>query len=180
MDWIDLHKNFKPKWRIYRNYVLMAIANRTPPGKIKNWWIRRMGVDMGEDVFISPGVVFDPVFPEFIHIGDNVFFGWGARVFTHIITPYTPRSFNKLVDMKEKGRIEVLKIIVSNNKKYKLILAAGHVWIEDGVFIGGFTTVRAGMRIGEGALVGSDSLVTKDIPPGTLAFGKPLKIISES
>ncbi len=178
MQFSKVHAYFRPKRRVHRNYILLSIANRMPPGKMKNWWIRRMGVDLGEDVFISPQVILDPVFPEFIHIGDNVFFGWNARIFTHIITPYTKNAFSKFMKMKEDGKIEVLKVILSKGGKYKLILAAGHIWIEDGAFIGGFTTVRAGVRIGEGATVGSDSLVTKDIPPWSIAVGKPAKIRS--
>ena len=176
MQWTDLHAALRSRIRMYRNYLWWALANRTPPGKWKNRLIRRMGVKMGDDVFISPGVIIDPVFPELVHIGNNVFLGWNARIFTHIITPYTPKAYSKFMDLYEQKRIVILQVVVSNNGRYKLILAAGPIYIEDGAFIGGFTTVRAGVRIGEGATIGSDSLVTKDIPPYAVAFGKPAKI----
>lgn len=176
MRFYDLHKQFKPKFRVYVNYAKWKIADMHPPGKAKNRWLRRMGVDIGRDVFVSPGVIIDPVFPEYIHIRDYAVLGWNARIFAHIVTPYTRKVFKKFMDMHEEGRLKVLDIIVGDNKKFKLILAAGEIWIGDGAFIGGFTTIRAGVRIGEGAIVGSDSLVTKDIPPWKIAFGKPATI----
>jgi len=36
-----------------------------------------------------------------------------------------------------------------------------------------------GVTIGEGAIVGAGSLVTKDIPAWTIAAGRPAKVIKE-
>ena len=172
----DVHKHFKKRYKINSNYIKLKLAHTNPPGKAKNWWLRRMGIDMGKNVFVSPGVVFDPIFPELIHIGDNVFFGWNARVFTHIITPFTDKAFRKMILMQDEGKLRTIEIVVSDGGKYSYILAAGDIWIEEGVFIGGFTTVRPGVKIGAGAVIGSDSLVTGDIPRNKIAFGKPAKI----
>lgn len=45
-----------------------------------------------------------------------------------------------------------------------------------GAKVGSGTTVLPGVAVGEHALVGAGSLVTRDVPPGTLAYGCPAKV----
>lgn len=47
--------------------------------------------------------------------------------------------------------------------------------IEDHVTIGGGVTICPGVTIGRGAFIGAGSVVTKDVPPYTLAIGVPAK-----
>ena len=53
------------------------------------------------------------------------------------------------------------------------------VVIEDDVWIGANSTILKGVTIGEGAVIGSGSLVTKDIPAWTIAIGHPAKVMKE-
>ncbi len=46
--------------------------------------------------------------------------------------------------------------------------------IEDHVTIGG-ATILPGVRIGRNAFVGAGSVVSKDVPPDTLAYGVPAR-----
>lgn len=48
--------------------------------------------------------------------------------------------------------------------------------IEDGAFIGSDTMLVAPVRIGAGAKIGAGSVVTHDIPPGSLAYGVPARV----
>lgn len=45
--------------------------------------------------------------------------------------------------------------------------------IKKGASIGGGSVILPGLTIGEYAMVGAGSLVTKDVPPHTLVFGSP-------
>lgn len=47
--------------------------------------------------------------------------------------------------------------------------------IEDNVWIGGDVTILPGVTIGEGAIIGAKSLVNKDIPASSIAFGNPCR-----
>ena len=47
---------------------------------------------------------------------------------------------------------------------------------DTGARVGTATTVLAGVAVGEGALIGAHSLLTRDIPPGALAYGSPARI----
>ena len=46
-----------------------------------------------------------------------------------------------------------------------------HVWI------GGHTVINPGVTIGDNTVIGSGSVVTRDIPAGVLAAGNPCRVI---
>ena len=49
--------------------------------------------------------------------------------------------------------------------------------IEDKVWIGINSTILPGVTLGYGAIVGANSVVTKDVPPMTVVAGNPARII---
>ena len=49
--------------------------------------------------------------------------------------------------------------------------------IKKGASIGSSTTLLAGITVGEKAIVGAGSVVTKDVPPGTIVAGNPARIL---
>ena len=49
--------------------------------------------------------------------------------------------------------------------------------IEDYVWLASRVTVLPGVTIGRGAVIGTCSVVTKDIPPMSIAVGNPAKVI---
>lgn len=51
------------------------------------------------------------------------------------------------------------------------------VTIEDDVWVGAGSVILAGVTIGKGSVIGSNSVVTKDIPPHSIAVGSPAKVI---
>ena len=53
----------------------------------------------------------------------------------------------------------------------------GDIVVGNDVWIGYEAVVMAGVKIGDGAIIGARSLVTKDIPPYTIVGGLPAKPI---
>jgi acetyltransferase-like isoleucine patch superfamily enzyme len=51
------------------------------------------------------------------------------------------------------------------------------VVIEDNVWLGEFVVILPGITIGKGSIIGAMSVVTKSIPPNSIAVGSPAKII---
>ena len=49
--------------------------------------------------------------------------------------------------------------------------------VKRGASIGSGATLLCGITIGEGALVGAGSVVTKDVPPHTVVAGNPARIL---
>lgn len=83
-----------------------------------------------------------------VTIGDNVFIGPNCGIYTinHALLP----------EQRNVGVMRALPVTIGNN-----------VWIASNVVI------LPGVTIGEGAVIGAGSVVTKDIPPFTLAAGSP-------
>ena len=96
---------------------------------------------------------------EGVHIEDNVFIGHGV-MFTNDLFP---RATN--ADGSQQTEAD-WKVIETRVKK--------------GASIGSNATILCGITIGENALIGAGSVVTKDVPPNTVVAGvpaKPLKTI---
>lgn len=55
----------------------------------------------------------------------------------------------------------------------------GDTIIGNDVWIGFHATILPGITIGDGAIIGSRSLVTKDVPPYTIVGGNPAKVIRQ-
>jgi acetyltransferase-like isoleucine patch superfamily enzyme len=53
----------------------------------------------------------------------------------------------------------------------------GDIVIENDVWIGAKSTIMSGVKISNGAVVGSNSVVTKDVPPFAIVVGNPAKIV---
>ncbi len=51
------------------------------------------------------------------------------------------------------------------------------VHIGNDVWLGARVVVTAGVRIGDGCIVGAGAVVTKDLPPGVIAAGVPARVI---
>lgn len=51
------------------------------------------------------------------------------------------------------------------------------VVIEDNCFIGAGAIVLMGVTVGKGSIVAAGSVVTKDVPPGSVVAGNPARVI---
>lgn len=96
---------------------------------------------------------------EGVTIEDNVFIGHNV---TFINDKY-PRSTNFDGTLQTEADWKVVKTI-----------------IKKGASIGSSSTILCGVTIGENAIVGAGSVVTKDVPPNTTAYGVPAKIVKNS
>ncbi len=63
-----------------------------------------------------------------------------------------------------------------NPEKRQLIHPAP-VKMGKNVWVGSNATILQGVTIGDGAVIGANALVTKDVPPKTVAAGIPAKIV---
>ena len=51
------------------------------------------------------------------------------------------------------------------------------VEIGNDVWIGEFVTIKGGLKIGDGAIIGTRAMVTKDVPPYAIVVGVPAKVV---
>lgn len=117
-------------------------------------------IRIGKNVEINDDVHIAAV--ERVEIGDNVLIA--SKVF---ITDHNHGSYSKeRHDSPE----------VSPSKRP---LISFPVKIEDNVWIGEFVSVLPGVTIGRGSIIGTMSVVTKNIPPNSIAVGSPAKVIKK-
>lgn len=68
---------------------------------------------------------------------------------------------------------------INASDRIKGVEWAEPITIGKEVWIGGNVTVLPGVSIGDRAVIGAGSVVTKDIPSDVVAFGNPCKVIRE-
>jgi acetyltransferase-like isoleucine patch superfamily enzyme len=103
-------------------------------------------------VRIAGNVLIDTLYPELVEIEDDVFITRGVTIVAH----FTPTPFLR---------------------KYIPAVEFGRVVIKRGAYIGVNAIILPGITIGEGAIVGAGSVVTKDVPPLSVAAGNPARVI---
>ncbi|MBW4602244.1 MAG: acyltransferase [Calothrix sp. FI2-JRJ7] len=112
----------------------------------------------------------------FIHIGQNTFIGPG----TCIAGPGDIKIGKNCLIAAQSG-------IFANNHNFAdmelLIKEQGitrqGIVIEDDCWLGSGVKVLDGVTIGKGSVIGANSVVTKDIPPFSVAVGVPARVIKK-
>lgn len=95
---------------------------------------------------------------EGVHIKDNVFVGHNVT----FINDKFPRATNEDGSLQTEADWHVVETVV-----------------EKGASLGSSSTILCGITIGEGAIVGAGSVVTKNVAPHTVVAGNPAKVIKK-
>ena len=128
-------------------------------------------ISIGNHTYIGGGTYISH---NRIEIGDNVTIAWGGTVYDHDSHSLNYLDRRKDIDDElddiRNGRNFILHKDWSNvNSK--------PIKICDDAWIGMNVTILKGVTIGEGAIVGACSVVTKDVPAWTVVAGNPAKVI---
>ena len=124
-----------------------------------NFWIEQpflcdygYNIEVGENFYANYNLVVLDCAK--VTIGDNVFIAPNVGIYTagHPIT----------ADQRNSGLEYAYPITIGSN-----------VWIGAG------THICPGVTIGDNVVIGAGSVVTKDIPPDTVAYGVPCKAVRE-
>lgn len=128
------------------------------PRKLRPWVLRKIGCKVGKDVFIGDSVKVDSGHADLIYIDDHAHITGGCRLLCH------QRDLSNYYVGDDAAKLP-----------YRL----GEIHIGKGCMIGMESMIMPGVTIGEGAIVGAFSLVTKDIPAWTIATGRPAKVVKQ-
>jgi acetyltransferase-like isoleucine patch superfamily enzyme len=127
-------------------------------------------ITIGDRTFIGGGTF---ICIDEIEIGSDVMFSWGCTI--------ADNNSHSHIWSERKNDVMSWKQGVEENKigAYKdwTNVKKGKVTIKNKAWIGFDSIILKGVTVGEGAIVGAGSVVTKDVPDWTIVAGNPAKII---
>lgn len=133
-----------------------VIFDPIAPRMMRPWLLRRLGAKVGKGVFIGDHCRFDQNHADHIVLEDGVHIASGTRILCHL------RDLSNYHIGDDYGKLP-----------YKL----GTVRFCKGSCIGMESMVMPGVTVGEGSIVGTASMVSKDIPAWCIAVGSPAKAV---
>lgn len=74
------------RWNFLKKGIILTISRNMSSGRVKNWLLRKMGMNIGRKVFIASAVELDIQFPELITIEDGAILGMHSHIATHEVT----------------------------------------------------------------------------------------------
>ena len=108
------------------------------------------GLKVGKGTTIMDGVFLDPAHCFLILIGSNCTIAPNVRLVAH--------------DASMKRQLGITKV--------------GKISIHDNCFIGDSAIILPGVSVGPSAVIGAGSVVTRDVPQGSVVAGNPARIVS--
>lgn len=124
-----------------------------PWGGVRRWLQRKRGVKIGKNVHWGTHIVVDYPYPNYVVIEDGASISGNDYLLAHC----KPLEYH--INCAESY---VAPVVVHKN-----------AWIAINV------TILPGVEIGEGSIVSAGSVVSKSIPPFTVASGNPAKVVAD-
>jgi|SRR5205809_1188630 len=131
-----------------RATVFLLPAFFAPTSSLRAAFHRLRGADIGDRVEIGYEVLIDNLYPERVHIEKSATVSARSTILAHDeARAYARGGTEKVAD----------------------------TYVREGAFLGVAVVVLPGITIGPKAIVGAGSVVTKDVPAGTIVIGAPAK-----
>ena len=143
--------------------------------------IKRLCAKCGRNVRIESGGDFYPL--SNIYIGDNVSIGPDARFWTTKAKIYIENYVligPRVTKITGDHRTDIEgKHIAELTDEDKIDENDKDVIIEEGAWIGAGVIILKGVRIGMDSVIAAGAVVTKDVPPCSIAAGVPARKIKD-
>lgn len=152
-----VHKTYRDAF-LLKFFMNSWLLSPLEPRKLRPWVLKKIGCHVGKDIFVGDSVKIDAGHADLIYIDDHAHIAGGTRLLCH------QRDLSYYCVGDDYAKLG-----------YKL----KPIHLCKGSLVGMESFVLPGVTIGEGAIVGAGSLVTKDVPAWTVAAGRPAKVIRE-
>jgi len=153
-------------WGQLKHLIVLFITDNV-------WGIINLGAQ-GKSCIIRPTVIFGH--PENVHLGNEV----EIQRYAYLIAGRESKII--IGDHTGIGPFTFLTSANHGFKRGKLYKYQNSVEqdlvIGKDVYIGGHAIILPGVTIGDGAVIGANAVVTKDIPENAIAVGIPAQVVS--
>lgn len=126
----------------------------------------------GENLWLQP-----PFYCNYgtnIIVGDNVFFNFNC-----VVLDVAQVKIGSRTKMGPNVQIYTATHPIDYKVRATGLESGKPITIGEDVWLGGSAVICPGVTIGDRTIIGSGSVVVKDIPSGVLAAGNPCKVIRE-
>lgn len=157
---------------LHRAEELCFRLNQLPPGRReeREAILRELFGHLGEGCTLhSP---FHCDFGTQIRIGDGF-----VGNFNLTILDEAPVTIGDRVLIGPNVGIYTVSHALLPDERAEGIMRSLPVRIRNDVWIGGHAVIMQGVTIGDGAVIGAGSVVTRDIPPRVIAVGNPCRVL---
>jgi acetyltransferase-like isoleucine patch superfamily enzyme len=125
---------------------------------------REASIKIGNRVFINGTIISAST----VSIGDDVLISWNTTIVDHD---------SHSISFLQRSQ-DAVNWLMGEEKDWEDVKISP-IEIKDKVWIGFNSIILKGVTVGEGAIIGAGSVVTKDVPPWTIVAGNPARIIRE-
>lgn len=175
--------------KIFRGYLHARLYERLFKSAPKIRFLGRIGMIHGTE-FISIGR--NTSFSDYIYltawnlgtdtptliIGSNCEFGAMNHITCcNCIVIGNDVLTGKWVTITDNSHGDVTYEDMQKSPMLRNVISKGPVRIGNNVWIGDKATILPGVAVGDGAIIGANSVVTKDVPSFSVACGNPARII---
>lgn len=148
---ISSHSKIAQKWRYFWASKIVSSCGKNV--NFERFCSFTPGLSVGD----NSGIGIRACINGPVSIGSDVMMGQDVII-------YTTRHNDDRIDipMREQGMADVMPVSIGND-----------------VWIGGRVIILPGVTIGDGCIIGAGAVVTKDIPPYSVAVGVPAKVVRD-
>ena len=146
-------KGFSVSWFVrgaFNHIFSLLVTYLAGWPRARNKLFRFIGMKIGENCHISQKAIPDPLLPELIEFENGSGCGIGVKLLCHNAMHIKHGTFS-----------------------------FGPIKVCENARIGAYSLVLPGVTIGKGSIIGARSVVSEDIPPYSIAFGSPAKVVRE-
>lgn len=169
-----------------KDIVYSSAARFTRTAKVENLSKSKLNITIGKNSLIE-GKLLVFSYGGKINIGNNSYIGYESNIRSgHSISIGNNVLISHNVNIIDTNSHEIDHLERAENYKKSLVyglpkekgnVLTGEIIIEDYVWVSYGVSILKNIKIGKGAIIASNSVVTKDVPAFSMVAGNPAKVV---